>query len=105
LGKFNKLKEMKRQNKDEKILHELYRRAFAASTPQGDFDLLLENATINEFGEKVIPFMDYECEEEVLESIFNSAMKEFKVPVYRRKAFSFNFYLGCSPKTKRKEIN
>jgi hypothetical protein len=105
LGKPNKLKEMKRQDKDEKILSELYRRAFAASTPKGDFDLMMENATTNQWGQKEIPFMDYECEEEVLESIFNSVMKEFKVPVYRRKAFKFHFYLGCSPKTKRKEIN
>jgi hypothetical protein len=96
---------MKKQHRDEKILHELYRRAFARSTPQGDFDSLMENAEINEQGEKVIPYMDYECEEEVLQEVFNSVMKEFRVPVPRRKAFSFHFYLGCSPKTKRKEVN
>jgi len=96
---------MKKLHRDEKILHELYRRAFARSTPQGDFDSLMENAEINEQGEKVIPYMDYECEEEVLQEVFNSVMKEFRVPVPRRKAFSFHFYLGCSPKTKRKEVN
>lgn len=96
---------MKKQHRDEKILHELYRRAFAQSTPQGDFDALMENAETNQWGQKVIPYMDYECEAEVLEEIFNSIMKEFKVPVPRRKAFSFHFYLGCSPKTKRKEVN
>ena len=96
---------MKKQHRDENILHELYRRAFARSTPQGDFDSLMENAEINEQGEKVIPYMDYECEEEVLQEVFNSVMKEFRVPVPRRKAFSFHFYLGCSPKTKRKEVN
>lgn len=93
---------MKRENKDDKILHELYRRAFAASTPKGDFDLLLENATTNQWGQKEIPYMDYECESEVLEEIFNSVMEEFKVPVSRRNAFNFHFYLGCSPKTKIK---
>jgi len=93
---------MKRENKDDKILHELYSRAFAASTPKGDFDLLLENATTNERGQKVIPFMDYECEAEVLEEILNSVFKEFKVPVRKRKSFEFGFYLGCSPKTKIK---
>jgi hypothetical protein len=93
---------MKRENKDHKILHELYSRAFAASTPKGDFDLLLENATTNERGQKVIPFMDYECEAEVLEEILDSVMKEFKVPLWKRKSFEFGFYLGCSPKTKIK---
>jgi hypothetical protein len=93
---------MKRENKDDKILHELYRRAFEASTPKGDFDQLLENATTNQWGQKEIPYMDYECEGEVLEEIFNSTMKEFKVPVWKRKAFNFHFYLGCSPKTKIK---
>jgi hypothetical protein len=93
---------MKREKRNDKILHELYRRAFAASTPKGDFDYLLENATINERGQKEIPFMDYECESEVLEEILDSVMKEFKVPVRERQSFSFAFYLGCSPKTKPK---
>lgn len=93
---------MKRENKEDKILHELYRRAFAASTPKGDFDKLLEEATTNEFHQKVIPFMDYECEAEVLKEILDSVMKEFKVPVRKRKSFEFGFYLGCSPKTKPK---
>jgi hypothetical protein len=93
---------MKREKRNDKILHELYRRAFAASTPKGDFDYLLENATINGRGQKEIPFMDYECESEVLEEILDSVMKEFKVPVRERKSFSVGFYLGCSPKTKPK---
>jgi hypothetical protein len=93
---------MNRSEKEEKILLELYRRSFASSTPKGDFDELMRNATINEFGQKEIPYLDYECEEEVMEEIFESVMKEFKVPLIRRKAFRFNFYLGCSPKTKRK---
>ena len=94
---------MKKQHRDEKILHELYRRAFAASTPVGDFDRIFEEAENNESGQKIIPYWDYECEEEVLQNIFNSVMKEFKVPVPRRNAFSFHFYLGCSPKTKKKD--
>ena len=34
---------------------EIYRRAFAASTPIGDFDKLMSEAEINEFGQKTIP--------------------------------------------------
>jgi hypothetical protein len=86
--------------RDEKILHEMYRRSFAASTPYGDWDEILANAPINERREKEIPFRDYECEAGVLETIFNDVMKEYKIPKRRHSAFSFAFYLGCSPKTK-----
>ena len=86
--------------KDEKILHELYRRSFANSTPKGDWDEILETAPINELGQKEIPFMDYECDSEVLDSIFESVMKEYRVPKWKRRQFSTSFYLGCSPRTK-----
>ena len=89
----------KRKNNDEEIMHELFRRAFAVSTPPGDFDELMAKAETNEFGQKVIPFMDYECPHEVMEKILEDAMVEFKVPKHRIKAFSFNFWLGCSPKS------
>lgn len=92
-------------SKDERVLHELFRRAFAASTPAGDWDQLLENATVNERGQKEIPFMEYECDESTLTEIFESTMKEFKVPKWKRRAFKFEYWLGPSPKTKRSEIN
>jgi hypothetical protein len=88
-------------NKDEEILHELYRRSFAASEPKGDWDDLLANATIDEQGRKHIPYMDYECSEEDLKSIFEGVMKEFKVPKWKRQSYYFGFMLGCSPKTKK----
>lgn len=90
---------MAKKIKDEEIMHELYRRAFAVSTPPGDFDELMAKAEINEFGQKVIPFMDYECPHEVMEKILEDVMVEFKVPKHRIRAFSFNFWLGCSPKS------
>jgi hypothetical protein len=96
-------KRMSREEKDKEILWEMYREAFKLSTPSADFDELVNNATTNEFGQKEIPFMDYECDEEVLENIVETTMKRHKVPTWRRKQFSVAFYLGCSPKTKRYE--
>ena len=87
-------------NRDEKIIHEIYRDMFKASTPSGDWDELLENATINERGEKEIPFMDYEIDKDEMENIFNKAMKKYRIPKYRIYQFKFTVYLGCSPKTK-----
>ena len=89
----------KREEMDQEILHTLYKRSFAASTPPADFDELLEKAETNKFGQKVIPFMDHECSNEKLQEIFDSTMAEYKVPKDRIKAFSFHFWLGCSPKS------
>lgn len=84
------------------ILNEIYRRAFAASTPQGDWDELLKNATTNDFGQKVIPFMDYELDDETAKKIIEDVMKEYRVPKWQRKSFALTYWLGCSPKTKMK---
>lgn len=91
----------KKKNKNEEILHEMYRMAFAASTPYGDFDELMRTSPKDEDGRILIPFMDYECTQEKLDDIFESTMKKYKVNSNYRKAFSFNFWLGCSPKTAR----
>jgi hypothetical protein len=95
---------MKKKNIDDEIMNELYRRSFAASTPYGNWDELLENAEINKEGKKIIPFMDYECPHEKLEEIFNSVMDEYKVPKNRINAFSFSFWLGCSPRSSKRVI-
>ena len=92
---------MKKRNKNDQILHEMYTLAFAASEPSADFDKLMEEAELNEEGNKVIPYMDYECKKEVLEEIFDSTLKKYKIKNPRMvSAFSFHFWLGCSPKTK-----
>lgn len=94
-----------RKTKDEKdydILSEMYRRAYAASTPIGDFDVMVRNASINEFGQKVIPYLKYECEQEVMDQIVVAVLKENKVPKWRRPMFRNSFMLGCSPKTKQR---
>lgn len=89
----------KREQKDYNTLHEMYRRAFAASTPKGDFDELLANASINEFGQKVIPYNDYQCDHSVMEKIVEDVLKENRIPKWRRQSFKNTFMLGCSPKS------
>jgi len=90
-----------KQSKDEKILWEYYRRAYKAATPSADFDKLVEEAPIRD-GRKEIDYMAYELEEEIQEQIAKDIFKEFRVPVYKRKAFNIEFHLGCGPKTKPK---
>jgi hypothetical protein len=93
----------RKEEKDLIILNELFRRSYAASNPPGDFDKLMESAELNEFGQKIIPFMDYECDLQKMEEIFDDVMNEYKVPKWKIKAFSFHFWLGCSPKTRSEE--
>jgi len=92
---------MAKQNKDEKILWEYYRRAYKAATPSADFDKLVEEAPIVD-ERKMVDYMAYELEEEIQEQIAKDIFKEFRVPVYKRKAFNVEFHLGCGPKTKPK---
>lgn len=91
-----------KQSKDEKILWEYYRRCYKAATPSADFDELVANAEIID-GRKHIKYNDYEIDNEVLEQIIKDVFKEFKVPMYKRKAFRFEFYLGCAPKIKHND--
>ncbi|ANS04895.1 hypothetical protein [uncultured Mediterranean phage] len=63
----------------------------------GDFNCLVENATINECGEKDIPFMDYEIKQKDFDNIlrfYQSFIKEN----YWKRALSNQIHLGCSPK-------
>lgn len=94
-----------RERRDFEIMSEMYRRAYAASTPVGDFDAMVQNAPRNEFGQKVIPYLKYECEQEVMEQIIIDVLKEHKVPKRRHELFRNSFMLGCSPKTKQKVTN
>jgi hypothetical protein len=94
-----------RERRDFEIMSEMYRRAYAASTPIGDFDAMVQNAPRNEFGQKVIPYLKYECEQEVMEQIIIDVLKEYKVPKRRHELFRNSFMLGCSPKTKQKVAN
>jgi hypothetical protein len=89
-----------RQTRDEKIVFDFYRRVYKAATPSADFDELMENAPIED-GRKKIDYNAYEIEEEVMEQIIKDIYKQYRVPVYRRKSFAMEFYLGAGPKTKR----
>jgi hypothetical protein len=78
-------------------LHEAYRRAYSASTPPADFDELLSRATLNEAGEKVIPYAEHVCDKETMQGILKDIYKEYKIPRIYRNSLSVNFWLGCSP--------
>ena len=89
------------KNIDKAIMH-CYRELYANATPPASFDELLENATVNEQGQKVIPFLDYEIEEDVFEDIVADTIKVYKInKSYLKQSFRFTILMGCSPKFKK----
>ena len=86
--------------KDDKICWEIYRLLYAASSPPADFDELVANATIDEKGQKHIPFMEHEIDERVMSLIIDSVLKEKKVKKDKWQMFKNTIYLGCSPKSR-----
>lgn len=86
---------------DKELMH-CYRQLFAHSTPAASFDELVENARVNEVGQKQIDFMSYEIDESVADEIIEQTIKDFKIkPKYVQQQFRNTIYLGCSPKFKR----
>ncbi len=83
---------------DKELMH-CYRQLFAHSTPAASFDELVENAKVNEVGQKQIDFMSYEIDESVADEIIEQTIKDFKIkPKYVQQQFRTTIYLGCSPK-------
>jgi hypothetical protein len=91
-----------KQNKIDDALFDCYRELFANSTPKGDFDKLVEEATVNERGQKVIPFDNYELSEEKFQEIIVATLKKHKVPKSLHESFSVAIHLGCSPRFSKK---
>ena len=84
---------------EDKLMIDCYRELFAKSDPPADFDELVANATINKYGEKVIPFMDHEIDHDLLLEIIDKHSKGIRTK-WRRQVFKSSILLGCSPKTK-----
>ena len=99
-------KRLSRAKRIDNVVMNCYRELFANSTPVGDFDKMMAEADKNEFGQLVIPFMDYELEEEKFEEIVQKHMddKSIKLTPYEKRGFSVSIHLGCSPKFKSKSL-
>lgn len=92
-----------KQNKFDMAMMHCYRQLYANATPAANFDELIENADTNQFGQKVIAFMDYELEEDLFEEIMEQTIKDFKITKGFSDLFKRSILLGCSPKFKRNE--
>jgi len=92
---------MTNKNTHNAIMH-CYRELFANATPPASFDELLKNATINDRGQKEIPFLDYEIEESKFDEIIADTIKIYKIKgAILKQSFRFTILMGCSPKFKK----
>jgi hypothetical protein len=95
---------MKKLNKVEQSIWDCLVELYANSTPPADFNKLVEEAEIDDEGEKVIHFMDYEIErgqmEEIVDKHRSKLLKGSRNKRLHEQTFNFSIYLGCSPKTK-----
>lgn len=89
----------KKLSRDEQIVWDCYRELYANAEPKADFDELVKNAELNEFGQRIIPFDDYEIDQETFKEILKKYKKRFKYK-HRKDAFMATICLGCSPKFK-----
>lgn len=92
---------MTNKNIDKALMH-CYRELFANATPPASFDELLKNSTVNEIGQREIPFMDYEIEESVFAEIVEDTTKLYKIKhKILKQSFKNTVLMGCSPKFKK----
>jgi len=92
---------MKQETLDKALLY-CYTELYNKATPQADFNKLLKEAELNERGQKIIKFEDYEIEDEVLEKVIQDTILKFKIKTdYLKESFRTAIYLGCSPKSKK----
>jgi len=89
--------------KEEEAMRECYRKLYKVSIPSADFDELVNNAPINENGQKVIDYNAHEICEYEFSEIVDEIIKKFKIKARRIVPFKNSILLGCSPKFKKTE--
>jgi len=90
--------------KIEDVMTSIYTELYAVSEPSVSWDYLIESAELNEQGQKIIPYNDYQIDESIYEEIVKRHLKELKVPKWRKEAVSRGILLGCSPKFKKPQL-
>jgi hypothetical protein len=90
--------------KIEDVMTSIYTELYAVSEPSVSWNYLIESAKLNEQGQKIIPYNDYQIDESIYEEIVKRHLKELKVPKWRKEAVSRGILLGCSPKFKKPQL-
>lgn len=89
------------KNYDNVIL-DCYVELYKQATPPANFNMLLENAVIDEHGHKHIPFMDYTIDDDHMDKIIMECAKKHKLKKWEKEKLRVTIHLGCSPKSNKK---
>ena len=87
-----------------KICMDVLRELYQNSTPQADFDELIQNAKCDEDGRKIIPYDDYIIKEKTMIDIVNKHIKENNLNKSDSDVIKYEVYLGPSPKTEEEKL-
>lgn len=93
----------KSREKLNRIVMEILKELYVNSIPSADFDELVENAPIDEYGRKNIRFDDYEIDDITMNNIVNYHCKKNRLTKYEKSFVSASVYLGPSPRSIRKK--
>ena len=63
--------------------------------------MLMENANINQFGQKEIPYNDYEICFKTYENVLDTIIRKYRLNEDESKKVKNTIALGCSPKFKK----
>jgi hypothetical protein len=85
--------------KQEKIMWQIYIDLFKAATPSADFEELVENASVNDRGQKEINFMEYSIHKSDYDRIIESNLKGNRLTKLSKQMITNSINLGCSPRT------
>ena len=94
---------VQQEAKINKIMTEIYVDLYKSSTPPGNFKELVKNAKLNEQGQKIIPFDEYEIDYDLFQLILDGHVAKTKLSPYIKNKIKTSIYLGCSPKYKKNE--
>jgi hypothetical protein len=90
--------------KEQQIIWDIYRDLYKESTPNADFDKLVEEAPTNSVGQKDIGFMNYEIPESKFNEILDRHLKGRRITKLKQRMLRNTVLLGCSPKFKKEEL-
>jgi len=94
----------RQDKKIEDLMHNIYCELYANSTPYADFQKLIDTAELNDLGQKIIHFDDYEIDKDLYDQIVKKHLKDCKLPKWYKESVSRGILLGCSPKFKKGAI-
>lgn len=79
------------------LVLDTYRELYKNCTTPVDFDELVENATVDEEGKKVIPYDKYYIPKALYNEIVDRNMNKMRLTKQEKTSFRFEMYLGCGP--------